>query len=384
MHFLDAQNWDLQNGLSLYIHIPFCTHKCYFCDFFSVQGWSAEQQNTIVHEIFDQTQQALTHLKVKSLRTAYMGGGTPSLLSAKQLDRFLNLLTTYAPSELTLEANPESLKKDWCETLFSYPNTRLSLGIQSFLTHDLQPLGRIVELSHILNSLKIIQPYASQINLDLMVGLHGHNWTTLRADLDRVIAFAPAHISFYMLTLEEGTPLFRKPHLVLNEEDRIELWMKGKYYLKNAGYIDYEISNFTKNTPSQHNQRYWQLDPYLGIGPGAVGNIPLKTGGAIRIEGSKNLKKWLQFKNQSQLYAVEHIPEPAFLFDHLMMGWRTQKGICEKKLGQRFGDDHKDLIQQIATLYPQWVCRSNGWISLNEEGRMHLDQILIKALETQE
>ncbi len=370
---------DLSHGLSLYIHIPFCQHKCYFCDFFSVQGWSAYQRDRIISQTLDHVRHYLCHLNISQIETFYLGGGTPSLLTPDQLVAFLDIASQFDAKEITAEANPEGLETQWIRTLFSHPKARLSLGVQSFMTDELKKLGRIVSQSELQRSLDALSGYYDRVNLDLLAGINGQDEKQLMAELQRLIDLQPAHISFYMLTLEEGTPLFRRPYLIPSEEIRSELWLLGRDFLRSHGYIDYEISNFTKYRPSHHNQRYWQLHPYIGLGPGAVSNLPLQNGQALRLQGIQKLSSWGNLDTQQELYTAEIIPYKDFLFEHFMMGWRTRRGMDTNVLYHRFGQKSLAVLEKAEQLIP--IKRNGIYRYLDDDERLRLNHYLIQILE---
>ena len=370
---------DLSCGLSVYIHIPFCRHKCYFCDFFSVQGWSEYQRNRIIDQILEHVHRYLQHLNISKIETFYLGGGTPSLLTTKQLQHFLDIAAQFHAHEITAEANPESLEREWTQTLFSYPQARLSLGLQSFITDELKKLGRIISSQELENSLQFLSDFHQRINLDFLAGIRSQDENVLMYELRRLVDFQPAHISFYMLTLEEGTPLFHRPHLVPPEETRSELWLLGKDFLHRYGYIDYEISNFTQYCPSRHNQRYWQLHPYVGFGPGAVSNLPLNNGQALRLQGIHKLSAWGDLDNQQNLYAAEVISSEDFLFEHFMMGLRTRRGVDTEVLHHRFGEKAKAILQEAEQLTP--IKRNGIYRYLDDNARLRLNRHLIQIME---
>ena len=187
-----------------------------------------------------------------------------------------------------------------------------------------------------------------------------------------------------MLTIEPGTPLMRRPHLVPSEDASSDLWLNGRDFLNNHGYNDYEISNFTKDFKCYHNERYWELSPYIGIGPGAVGTLPLKNGEAIRIEGRKQLNQWAIISDSEELYKCEKISKEDFLFEHFMMGWRTEKGINTKVLAERFGSLHLEIIETIEKEFPGTIIQNGDYLFLENNTRLKLDQYLIRIMQFQE
>lgn len=383
--FCPQTDMDLSAGLSVYVHIPFCSHKCYFCDFFSVQGWSEYQRGKIIAQILTHLKQSLSALSIEKIETFYLGGGTPSLLSCAELAAFLDVARQYHAQEITVEANPESLTQDWIHEVFSRSQTRLSLGVQSFLIKDLHSLGRFVSEKQLMQSFDWLAPYHQRINLDLLAGLKHQTWGVLQQELQTLLNFHPGHISFYMLTVEEGTALMRRQHLVAKEERRSDLWLWGREMLHRHGYLDYEISNFTQKFPCQHNMRYWDLHPYLGIGPGAVSNIPLDNGQALRIQGLQKLPLWGNAATPyTDLYTVQSICAEEFLFEHFMMGWRTRQGINLHHLYTRFKDLGQNLLTSITQDKTIPCIEKEGYLRLKETERLNLNRHLLHIMEIQE
>jgi oxygen-independent coproporphyrinogen-3 oxidase len=373
---------DLSEGLSLYIHIPFCQQRCYYCDFFTVQGWPRLSQDHIIQTIIDQTHHSLSVLAPFTLKTVYIGGGTPSLLSIDQLTALLLPLQAYHPTEITIEANPESLSAEWLDTFWHYGGTRLSLGVQSFDLQSLAKVGRIVQSQSLTNSLSWLKPHAHAVNIDLIAGLPRYNHQQMQYDLERIFDFDPGHISFYCLTIEDGTTLARRPQLVSHEDQRKDWWLAGRDILLQQGYEHYEISNYCKNGQySLYNTRVWHMSNYLGIGPGAMSTLRLKNQHALRIAGVKDLKLWRDTPTSSQLYTHQIVSPSDFLFEHFMMGWRTQFGVDLTRLAHYFGQASIDHLQPFFDQYAniwQWVDHS---IVLAPDERLFLDQHLVKLLQ---
>jgi oxygen-independent coproporphyrinogen-3 oxidase len=264
------------NPPGLYIHIPFCLSKCPYCDFYSLTDlrliplWlkALEQEGELYKDEF------------AAFDTLYLGGGTPSLLSASQLTALLDSLRryfTFAPDpEITLEANPDDLTPEKLRLYLDLGVNRLSVGVQSFHEAELRFLGRRHTARQATVALERVRAADfANLSIDLIYGLPGQTPDTWEQNLTRALEFAPEHLSCYQLTLEEGTPwaalkaqgFLRPPP----EETERELFLLTSEFLEERGYLHYEISNFAKGAAhrSRHNRKYWQHLPYLGLGPGA-------------------------------------------------------------------------------------------------------------------
>ena len=264
------------NLFGLYIHIPFCVQKCRYCDFLSFPAGEDEKADYVTL-LCEELEKRSTCFSDHSIATVYVGGGTPSCLSAEQMNHiFEKVKACYRlqeEAEVTVEVNPGTVEG---EKLLAYRNmgiNRLSIGLQS--THDslLKTLGRIHTLEDFLHTYHGARKAGfDNISVDLMSALPGQNKEMLQNTLEQVIALQPEHISCYSLIVEEGTPFYRMRDQMGfpdEEEDREMYEMTGRM-LTEAGYRRYEISNYAKEgKTSVHNSSYWKRVPYLGVGLGA-------------------------------------------------------------------------------------------------------------------
>jgi oxygen-independent coproporphyrinogen-3 oxidase len=264
----------------LYIHIPFCVKKCAYCDFYSTttEPPKIEQFLNAAENEVELYAQHPVFAQIK-FRTLYIGGGTPSLLSAQQIDKlFQKVLSRFhfaKDFEFTIESNPETISFSKLKEYRSVGINRLSIGVQSFSDSELQTLGRI----HNSDQAKKCIEWASQagcdnINLDLIFAIPGQTLNDWQDNLEQAIQLKPKHLSIYCLTIESGTPLERQilsgKLKKVNEETEREMYLWSIDVLSTAGYQHYEISNFAlTGFECKHNLMYWDGSPYLGIGPSA-------------------------------------------------------------------------------------------------------------------
>lgn len=258
----------------LYFHIPFCKHKCPYCDFYSVTGLDhiASFVASLQHEI------ALRAVPEMAVNTVYFGGGTPSLLPPNAVGDLLAAVKTHfhlrANAEITLEANPGAVSGAELVRLREVGVNRLNIGVQSFQDDALRFLGRIhnrAEAIAVIDQARLAG--FDNLGLDLIYGLPGQTVSDWEDDLEQAFTYRPEHLSCYILTFESGTPMTRDlqaGRLISPDEARVvELFETTAAFLTERGYDHYEISNFAcaPDFRSRHNLKYWHFEPYLGFGP---------------------------------------------------------------------------------------------------------------------
>jgi oxygen-independent coproporphyrinogen-3 oxidase len=265
--------------LSLYIHIPWCVQKCPYCDFNS-HGLKADlpEKEYVAHLLDDLTHDAIWVGK-RPVKTIFIGGGTPSLLSVEAMHTLLEgvaqRVNLQADAEITMEANPGTLETNKFIGFREAGVNRISIGVQSFQQEKLKRLGRI----HDDNQALVASGYArnaglNSFNLDLMHGLPDQSLDDAISDLSTAIAQKPPHISWYQLTIEPNTQFHSKPPALPNDDILWDIQTQGQELLAKAGYKQYEISGYSlPEQQCQHNLNYWRYGDYLGIGCGAHGKI---------------------------------------------------------------------------------------------------------------
>lgn len=265
--------------LSLYIHVPWCVKKCPYCDFNSHNSPQDIPEQAYVDALIRDLEQEVPLIWGRSVQTIFIGGGTPSLLSADAYDRLFSAIRALLPlhhdAEITLEANPGTVEVERFKDYRAAGINRLSIGIQSFDNDALKALGRIHDSGQAIKAVEAAHNAGfSNFNLDLMFGLPGQDAAKARHDVDTAIALEPAHISYYQLTIEPNT-LFHTHPPTLPADDPIFDWqLANQARLSNAGYQQYETSAYArKNHQCRHNLNYWQFGDYIGIGAGAHGKI---------------------------------------------------------------------------------------------------------------
>ncbi|MCI9050736.1 MAG: oxygen-independent coproporphyrinogen III oxidase [Lachnospiraceae bacterium] len=370
-----------KKNLGIYLHIPFCMKKCHYCDFLSAPADENTKERYIEalkKEIFLYRED----LKENIISTIFLGGGTPSLLKEKQIKEILDaIFETYfikKGAEITIEANPETLTKEKLKIYKEAGINRLSIGLQSTEEEQLKRLGRIHTYEKFLESYTLAREVGFEnINVDLMSALPFQTKEEWEETLRKIVNLnpKPEHISAYSLIIEEGTKFFKiKEQLSFpdEEEDRQMYW-KTKEFLEREGYHRYEISNYAlPEKESRHNQTYWTLGEYLGLGLGAASYW-----NGSRFKNTENLQEYFAFfennmiKELSELQKEVHILSKEEKMEEFMfLGLRRMKGISEKRFLNLFQKDimevYREKIEKGVQIGVLW--RKDGRIGLTERG----------------
>lgn len=380
---------------SLYIHIPYCLHKCPYCDFntYAVNRIPEKEYTNALLAEFDALA-SLPDWRESQVRTIYFGGGTPSLFSAESIEKLITTFTEHngsVPGEITLEANPGSLTYDYLAALRTLGITRLSLGAQSFSQKNLSILGRI----HTPEDIELAVAYARDagfhnINLDLMYGLPEQTVPELEADLARYITLRPEHISAYGLTIEKGTPFYqryKKGSLVLPEEDiLVHMIEVVNSSLKKQLYERYEISNFARaGFKAIHNMAYWENHNYIGLGAGAHSYRVQQQDPETPVWGRRyaNLADPALYINKTMSTGRAHAWEELLsksdaIFEMFFLGLRTSSGVSKDSFSKRFHCKPEDVYPGlIEDLYNKDMIEvTPDAIRLTEAGFLLADSII--------
>lgn len=321
--------------LGLYIHIPFCRCKCAYCDFYSLPGQESrmdEYLEAITRHLKEVAPRAAYH----EVDTIYFGGGTPSIFGTDRLKKLLKTIRKHyrvaKHAEVTLEANPESAQDARALRSLRWAGfNRISLGVQSMDDEMLRQLGRIHSTEDVRTAVQAIRKAGiKNLSLDLMYALPGQTMEHWQQTLANTIALQPEHLSCYALKIEDGTPFAaRRDSLDLADDDtQAEMYLAAVRMLEEAGYDQYEISNFSKpDCHSRHNTKYWQLKEYAGFGPGAHSDF-----GEVRYAYERDLESYI--RGELCLSESERIPTRERTTEYLMLGLRTVHGISKQEFEQ--------------------------------------------------
>jgi oxygen-independent coproporphyrinogen-3 oxidase len=264
--------------LSLYVHFPWCVRKCPYCDFNSHEVRGAFPEEEYLAALRADLEGALPLIWGRKIYTIFIGGGTPSLMSAAGLDRLMSDIRTLLPldgaAEVTMEANPGTFEAEKFRSYRASGINRLSIGIQSFNPHHLQALGRIHDGNEARRAVEIAHATFDNFNLDLMYALPAQTLEQAQQDVATAIGFAPPHLSLYHLTLEPNTTFAKYPPVVPDDDASAEMQDMIQAQTGAAGYGHYEVSAYAQpGHRARHNLNYWQFGDYLGIGAGAHSKI---------------------------------------------------------------------------------------------------------------
>ena len=264
--------------LSLYVHFPWCVRKCPYCDFNSHEAGGALPEQRYLEALRRDLEQALPLIWGRRIRSVFIGGGTPSLMSAQGLDRLMSdvrsLLPLESDAEVTMEANPGTFEASRFQAYRDSGVDRLSIGIQSFNPRHLQALGRIHDGDEARRAIDIAHACFDNFNLDLMYALPEQTLDEAAADLDTALAYAPPHLSLYHLTLEPNTVFAKYPPPVPDDDASADMQDMIAASTAGAGYGHYEVSAYAQpGRRARHNLNYWEFGDYLGIGAGAHSKI---------------------------------------------------------------------------------------------------------------
>lgn len=265
--------------LSLYVHFPWCVRKCPYCDFNSHEQPGGEiPEQRYLDALRADLEQALPMVWGRPVHTVFIGGGTPSLLSAAGMDRLLSdvraLLPLEADAEITMEANPGTFEAERFREYRASGVNRLSIGVQSFNSQHLAALGRIHDGDEARRAIDIAQRHFDNINLDLMYALPGQSLAECQADVETALGFGTTHLSLYHLTLEPNTYFAKFPPALPDDDSAADMqdWIAER--TRAAGFEHYEVSAYARpGRRSKHNLNYWRFGDYLGIGAGAHGKL---------------------------------------------------------------------------------------------------------------
>ncbi len=342
----------------LYVHIPFCVRKCIYCDFYSLETLNGSIPNRLKAPLPDHTEflDALEH-ELRALpegfrpTTIFIGGGTPTELSDANLRRLLDMIRTCVDVadvvEWTCESNPGTLTAQKGRMLKASGVNRMSLGVQSFDSANLEFLGRIHGPDDVRESFGLLRDTGfADINLDLIYGIPGSTLEKTRTDVEQILALQPEHASCYCLTFEEGTPLMdmkRKGYVAeVDAEEEREHYQLVRSLLRQAGYEQYEISNFARpGRICRHNLLYWGDGEYIGCGPSAHSHWRGRRSANVR-----SLRRYCRslLSGDSPVDFEETLPAEAKARETLVMWLRRLDGVPRAAFQATTGYDYRELI----------------------------------------
>jgi len=339
--------------LGIYIHIPFCKRKCNYCDFYSV-NWNYESENKYIDAVINEIKNYKDTLDDKYIvDTIYFGGGTPTIINPDNLRRIIENLSCIfeidKDSEISMEANPNTLTEENLKEYKKIGINRLSIGIQSLNDDILHKIGRIHNSLEALEAIDRAKQFGFEnINADVMFNIPGQTTMDIEDTLNKIIEKNVKHISFYSLKLEKGTPMYvmEKDNKIImpDEDEEREMYYAGRLVMEKNNLFQYEISNFAaKGYECRHNLKYWNQEEYIGIGPSAHSFL-----NSIRYSNPSDLKLYIKNgeTNTFERKIQEVLSEKDLIFEYIMLRLRLTEGLNTVDFKNKFSVDFYEAYQK--------------------------------------
>lgn len=374
---------------SVYVHIPFCMKMCHYCDFatYTVKG---QPVDAYLDALESEMHLALHGSPAGEVDTIFVGGGTPTVLTAAQMERFLSIVGKYFPHrsddlEFTVEANPGTVDLEKLAVMRDGGVNRLSLGAQSFDDHLLQAIGRDHDARTVIESIDVATSAGfHNISLDLMYGLPGQTVDVLDDTLEVTLRLGLQHVSAYALKIEENTLFYslqRKGQLSLpTDDEEYEMYQLVRQRMAESGYVQYEVSNFSLDGfESRHNQTYWRNEPYYAFGVGAHGFTD-----GVRFANVRGLKPYIQAAKEKRLPRADQykVSRKEDMENTVILGLRMREGVSTLRFEQRFGvrladvyGDHMKELEQKG-----WLTQDERSVRLTESGLLWGNEVFARFI----
>ena len=370
--------------LSLYIHMPWCVRKCPYCDFNShavpYGKLSLDLEKAYLQALVEDFKTQIDFAQGRLIHSVFIGGGTPSLISAQGYTwlfaQLKQQLEFEVDCEITLEANPGTLEHEPFAGYLEAGINRLSIGVQSFDTEHLKRLGRIHSNTDALSAIKLAkQAGFARVNVDLMHGLPEQSLAQALLDLKLAVEQGATHISWYQLTIEPNTVFFRTQPILPEEEVLEQIQLQGEAYLLEQGFVNYEVSAWRKERPSAHNLNYWQFGDYLAIGAGAHGKVTLPDG-VYRFQKTRQPKDYLA-KIPAEHVQFRKLEAAELPFEFMMNALRLNQGVAAKLYAERTGLRLSDIDETLVSLRQrQLLVNDSQRLSCTEHAHGFLNTVL--------
>lgn len=366
--------------LSLYIHIPWCVQKCPYCDFNSHTLKGEIPQQEYIQHVLNDLQQDAQLIGNRTVKTIFIGGGTPSLLSAESMqvlmDGVRNIITLDSQAEVTMEANPGTVE---AERFYAYQQAginRISIGVQSFGSDKLISLGRIHGPEEAKKAARLAAELGLRsFNLDLMHGLPAQTFSEGLSDLRQAIELSPPHLSWYQLTIEPNTQFGSRPPVLPDDDALWEIYTKGHQMLTAAGYQQYETSAYAKpGFQCQHNINYWRFGDYLGVGCGAHGKISFADGRILRTVKVKHPRGYMEGRYLDKSHQVSDEDRP---FEYFMNRFRLLEAMERSDFTRFTGLSEAHIRPQLDQALKQgYITETAAQWQITQHGKLFLNSLL--------
>ena len=344
-------------ALSIYIHIPFCIRKCYYCDFLSGPA-DTELQERYLQALVQEIRQEAVKYAGRQVSTVFIGGGTPSVISPEWIEKMLHTVFTCfymaEENEITIEVNPGTVDEYQLSCYRKVGVNRLSIGLQSADNKELEKLGRIHSVEAFIHTYEnAVKSGFNNINVDIMSAIPGQTLESYQKTLQKVLALnpQPSHISAYSLIIEEGTPFYEDTPLLPDEETDREMYKITNDILEENGYHRYEISNYAKmGYECRHNKVYWQRGDYVGFGIGAASLVD-----NVRFSNIRDIHDYINHMNNGNYDACKETQESLSveeqMEEYMFLGLRMITGVSKEGFARTFGktmdEVYPGLIQRL-------------------------------------
>ena len=373
----------MKKSLGIYIHIPFCVQKCGYCDFCSFPSVTKETKSAYAAEVSRRIAESAPRAKDYKVDTVYFGGGTPSLMSACDIDKMLAQIVrgfdVDGGAEITLECNPATADRAFFENIRRMGVNRLSMGLQSASDRELRLLGRIHTVGDFIKTFNEARSAGfDNISADLMYGIPEQTPQSFKHSIDTLISLRPEHISAYGLMIEEGTDFYRRRHSlnVADDDGQLEMYLLCTERLAKAGYKKYEISNFSlEGRQSRHNTRYWLGEEYLGFGVAAHSYFKSR-----RYGNSRDIEAFLRAEDITEESCL--LDEADKLNEYVMLRLRLAEGIDTAEYSRLAGKSFFDAFPTVRRWIAQGLMRRSGdRVAFSDRGFFVSNAILSDMLD---
>ena len=375
-------------SFGIYVHIPFCVSKCYYCNFYSEV--KPKLVNDYVVALLAEIKRESSKYKDKEVDTIFIGGGTPSILNSGSISSIIYTIKDYfnvsKKCEITMEINPKTVNNADALEWFSCGVNRVSLGVQTTNNKLLKKIGRAHSYKDFVEGIKILQKVGfTNINADLMVGLPGQKKSDVKSALKKCLKLGVKHVSVYSLILEKNTPLYKSVksgEVKLPSEDAtLEMFNDALEFTQKKGLIRYEVSNFAyPNYECKHNLNCWNMHPYVGFGAAAHSFV-----NRFRYSNVSSIKKYIANINAKTSVKdfAERVLKCDLIEETIMLNLRTTKGIDLNNLKTTYNYDlvakKYDQISELESL--RLITNENGFIKATTKGFEVLNQIILKLVD---
>jgi len=378
-------NFTATPPLSLYVHIPWCVRKCPYCDFNSHEARDDIPEDRYIQALIADLEQDLPAVWGRTVESLFIGGGTPSLFSARGIEQLLSEIRARIPlkpdAEITLEANPGTVDQARFSGFREAGINRLSMGVQSFQDDLLSAIGRIHDGSEALAAIESARRAGFEnINLDLMFGLPAQSTAQALLDLRTAMELQPAHLSWYELTIEPNTWFYRHPPMRPDDEILWEMQTAGRSLLSEAGYARYEVSAYAQaGRQCRHNLNYWQFGDYLGIGAGAhakISNAATQT--ITRLSKEKHPQTYIEAANSNDRISTSaELSTDDVILEFAMNSLRLDRGFTRTAFTAATSLPVSIIETQVqSAIEKEWLTENNGAIRATATGQRYLNELL--------